>query len=1197
MEPKKYGSVILAVLVLAMLAPVPAIAQVLKGSISGSVTDSQGTIISGAEVKATQAETGAVFITESNSDGVFRFNLLPTGHYTVKISKQGFQGHETQGVIVAAGIDSSLGAVKVPISGDTVPTEAPATATALQGTQTQVASLSSDTVLANFPGIEENEGLDRLALFVPGAVNTRSNNFSNVNGAPFSINGLRGRNNDEQIDGQYNNDNTVAGPNVFLADPNFVQQYVLVSNNFAPEYGRNSGSVVNIITRSGTDAWHGNIYGTLTNTSLSAFSNLQKFNLATKDQSPINRNDEFSGFTIGGPVLKNKLFIFGGFDNEIINTSTLFTTSSLTPTPLGLTQLAGCGSSLNANALTFLNQFGPYAFKAGDPTPLPNPVTGLFSNINVGPCTNVQFGGVERTLPTPTHGYNGVIRADLQLGNDIITSRYIFNRSLFFNGNDNPVAGWAANTHSLGQEALLSWSHNLSAHMVNEARVSFGRLNVDFGGNSIGNPLEPGSKNVFDAFPNVSFSGGGVSIGPATNFPQGRMQNTWQAQDNWNYVLGRHQFKAGINYTYQKSPIIVPVAVNGQFRFNSVSSFLLNNQPNRVEISRGNPESDFREHNTFLYFGDDWKISQNLTLNLGLTWSYFSQPANSLHDATSSREDSPSTALWDTTLPLSVRTTPSVSSVGTNFGPSIGFAYSPQWGGFLTGNGKTVFRGGYRLLYDPAFYNIYTNIATSAPNTYLPVLTGPAATPFSLPATPTGDGVRAQLSPLFTVPTDPRLFPQDSIPSNLKADRVHTWTFGFERELTKNSVFEARYVGNHATHLFQSLNGNPFIADLKTDFPTLVPDNLTPCTAAQAFNPVAIGRVNCNEGIVNSRGNTGYSYYNGLQLEFRANNLFKQLTMRTGYTWSKTLDNTSEVFSTDAAGNTVAFSQNPIWARGAEYSVSAFDTPNVFTLLFTEQLPFFREQHGASGHLLGGWAISGNYIAASGQPYTPLQGFTEAERSATGNFYDSAFTNAFFGADVARPFYGNRHAPADSVGIFAADFCKTIFGITPSNSAFNPGACNTTITNPNQLLSMNSLNAGGQFRGPGTTFGSTQAPVSATADQVRFIINGGTAQQTFGTPFGNVPRGALRDAPQNIFNLTISKDTRITERVSLRIHLTALNAFNHFNFANVDSFLENAGLNPLPNSATNGLFGTGFGQPQFTNANGRTVYVGAKLNF
>src|SRR5262249_41159212 len=148
--------------------------------------------------------------------------------------------------------------------------------------------------------------LDNLALFVPGITNSRNNTFSNSNGVGFSVNGLRGRNNDQQIDGQSNNDLNVNGVDLFVRDPNFVQQYVITTNNFAPEYGRNSGSVVNIVTKSGSNAWHGSLYGDINVSPLNALSNFQEFTKDTKGTLPRTRTDQFSGFTIGGPAIKNK---------------------------------------------------------------------------------------------------------------------------------------------------------------------------------------------------------------------------------------------------------------------------------------------------------------------------------------------------------------------------------------------------------------------------------------------------------------------------------------------------------------------------------------------------------------------------------------------------------------------------------------------------------------------------------------------------------------------------------------------------------------------------------------------------------------------------------------------------------------------------------------------------------------------------
>ncbi len=166
--------------------------------------------------------------------------------------------------------------------------------------------------------------------------------------------------------------------------------------------------------------------------------------------------------------------------------------------------------------------------------------------------------------------------------------------------------------------------------------------------------------------------------------------NTWQAQDNWNFVMGKHTFKAGVNYTFQRSPNIFLPNIDGAFRFANWNAFM-NNTPNRVQLAKGNPSLDFREHDTFLYGGDDWKIGRNLTVNLGLTWSYYGQPANLFNQQEVPRETNPATALWATTssalttaganvigqpIPLvGVRAFPNFPAPKNSFGPSVGFAY------------------------------------------------------------------------------------------------------------------------------------------------------------------------------------------------------------------------------------------------------------------------------------------------------------------------------------------------------------------------------------------------------------------------------------------------------------------------------------------------------------------------------------------
>src|SRR5258707_11771680 len=264
--------------------------------------------------------------------------------------------------------------------------------------------------------------------------------------------------------------------------------------------------------------------------------------------------------------------------------------------------------------------------------------------------------------------------------------------------------------------------------------------------------------------------------------------------------MGKHQIKAGVNWTYQRSPNIFLPNINGAFRFGSWTSFL-NNTPNRIRVAEGPSSLDFREYDTFLYGGDDWKISQSLTVQLGVTWSYYGQPANLFNQITVPRESNPATAFWASTepvgnppgsggpflnpgaaIPLSVRTDPTIPAPKNSFGPSLGFAYSPQWGGFLTGHGKTTIRGGYRFLYDPPFYNIYLNQATSSPQVFLQTFTGgtrgntnPSATTFGLPVVPTGPNVRTSLaSALQHGVFDPRSFAETNMSPNFGPDKVHS---------------------------------------------------------------------------------------------------------------------------------------------------------------------------------------------------------------------------------------------------------------------------------------------------------------------------------------------------------------------------------------------------------------------------------------
>ncbi len=1176
----------------------PANAQVSKGSISGSVTDPQGASVLGASVKAVSKDTNREYTSETDSAGLFRLSLLPPGVYRVEVAKQGFRRLVFDSIEVSVGSDRGLGAVKLEIGEVSATVEVSAAQPLIESTEAQITNSFTATNLQTFAGVLENQGLDNLALTVPGVVNNRDLGFSNTNGTGFAVNGLRGRNNDQQIDGQNNNDNSVAGPGLFISDVEFVQEYQITTSNFSAEYGRNSGSVVNIITKSGTNNVHGAVYGTESSSRLNALSNTQKaFEGLTK---PARFNDEFTGGTVGGPLWKDHVFFFGGFDNEIVSQQQLYSSGSFTPTPTGIATLLACYGS--TPSLQALQTWGPYAIAGGGPTPQGiSPNSPSLTNCTDTVTRTLQLGGVQRTLPTGSKSYNFPIKLDIQTAKNHFYGRYLYNRATFYNTDafGTAAAGYPANVPALSQDYGFSWARTLSSRMSNEFRASYGRLNVEFGSNSIGNTV-PNQSDIGGAISRIIFNDptrSDLGFGPATNAPQGRIVNTYQLQDNWSYFRGRHSLKAGVNFTYQRSPNAFLPNLNGEFRFTNWSTFA-RDIPNRVRIASGDANLDFREKDTFAYFGDDFKVKNNLTLNLGVTWSYYGQPANLFHALTTKRANS-ATPVWDPTLPLSVTTFPAIPAPKNSWAPSVGFAWTPGMGGRFTGNGKTVIRGGYRMAYDPPFYNIYLNISSAAPNVFLNTLTGASATGNPLPANPTGPTIRTQLAPfLLTGLFDPRRFNETSISPDFGPQRTHEWSLGIQREIVSGAVIEARYVGNHATHLFQSVNGNPEILGLSQQYPNLVPSGLTPCPLAQAFDAsfgagsIANGRVNCDLGVVRRRTNTGYSDYNGLQIELRGNQLWHQLSTKAGYTFSKTTDNASEIFGTGAAGGTTAFAQSQVNFTGTEHGLSGIDFRHNFFLSLTEDLPMYRSQQGVLGHILGGWSVSGTYFLASGQPYTPVQGalncfsglFIGQPSSCGGGAaspFDAAFNNAFVGADGAlRPFLGSNSAPVSSVGIFAFDAC-TIFASTGAEPICNPAIANS-------LISLNGINQAADL--------ATYVPAVITNKDVRFIANTVTANSVFGTPFGNAGRNTLRDARSNIATIAIFKTVKVKENFKVVWHMSLVNAFNHPNFSSIDPFIDDAGF---------ASEGNGFGRPELTSGGigaavgspGRSIRFGITLRF
>jgi hypothetical protein len=594
-------------------------------------------------------------------------------------------------------------------------------------------------------------------------------------------------------------------------------------------------------------------------------------------------------------------------------------------------------------------------------------------------------------------------------------------------------------------------------------------------------------------------SGNDLGFGEISGFPQGRIINNSQVQDNATWLRGRHSLKFGGEYTKQRSPSVFLPAFEGTFEFNDFNSFVANT-PNTTTVAFGNPKLNFKEHDLAYYVQDDWRIKDNLTLNLGLRWEWFQQAVNLLHDQTVAQQTGPN-PFWSTALPLSSTTIPHIPEDTNNFSPVFGFAWTPRMFPGLFGDGKTVLRGGFRIAYDPSFYNIFLNVANSAPVVNLaqftagvnPVVPGlPSTTAFN------ANSVQAFLTGFAPFGGDPGERSQTSIAPNFHNPYSEQWNFGVQRQIGERMSAEVRYVGNHTIGNFQSINGNPALGPLiDAGFGNLIPAGLTPCTTpgTPGFSE---GFADCSRTNVFERANSAFSIYHGLQTQFKVAS-WHGLSFNAAYTFSKTIDNASEIFSTGTGGSTNSFGQNPFNTSAGERAESGISFPHTVGLLWIYDLPFAKGQNGLLGHLAGGWQVNGTYRYTSGQPFTVVEGHNVGSLCDPTNFAGSS-------RDACRPILNNAAAPFATVG-----------------ECTNPAAPDCGIADISTGL-------------------DTPTPTSLSA--VHWIINDPNSALFFGSPFLGVGRNTERGQPISTANLSVFKNTKIGERYTLQFQATAFNVMN-----------------------------------------------------
>ncbi|MGA9242312.1 MAG: TonB-dependent receptor [Silvibacterium sp.] len=1000
---------LLAVLAGAILASHNAVGQgITTGSIAGSIADQQEAVVSQASITAVETDSHATFKTVSGADGSFIFHDLPIGTYTLRVESGNFTPFVVNNVRVVAGVTTQLGVQRLTVGSSTTTVTVESTAPILEVTQAQVTTTFDSTAIQSLP---LNTNFDNLALLAPGVVQTHDASFSNSNGVGISANGQRGRSNNFEIDGQDNNDNNVGGPQVFFGSADAISEIQIITNNFGAQYGRNMGSVVNYITKSGTNSFHGSGFEYYTGSWGSSLQNGQKsplFGFCTAGEDPATTGctpitvpryvDNKFGGTLGGPILRDKLWFFWStyWDRTREGGSLATSQGAVTPTPNGLAQLQAAFPG-NPAVASVVNQ-GPYGIKTGNPTPISSSIATQMVTADGVNFVPIEFAQVSRTVPALFNDGEQLGRVDWEpTTKDRFFVRYYYQNDTTTGDLANGPAALAAGgyiditgrTHSIGAD----WTHTFSPAWINQLRYSFQQAVSGFEGGGV----PACTITDFTACPTaVAFSDGtDFGYGYATNLPQEKFIKITQIQDNANWSHGNHNIAFGGAFEYQNSPSTYLPNYNGSFTFADFSSILQGN--GFLNLTNGTPTIPFTENDVALYFQDDWKIRPDLTLNLGLRWEFFGQAANVLHNLTVQRQTGPN-PFWDTSLPLSVTTFQKVPNRWKNYQPRIGFAYNPN-------HGRLVVRGGYAINFDPAFYNIYGNAAIQAPVSIAGGITCGGGFE-CLPATgTTGATVRAQNLGAILPGQDPRFFVEAPLLPNFRNPYTQTYSLGIQYGIGNAAVVEVRYVGNHTVALFQALNGNPTLEPLASAFPSYV----SPSALCQDSTAPGFQTLNCNVGAFQAAvGNTAFSNYNSLQTNVTTR-AFHGLTGTLQYTYSRTIDNTSEILPTGTGGNTLEFAQNPLNTDLGERGVSGISYPNVVAFGFVYETPKFVQGNGFLTKVANGYSLNLVYGYNSGQPLTPYQGLQG--NGPGGTYCDDNFNTFVLGVSSCRPILTNASAP------------------------------------------------------------------------------------------------------------------------------------------------------------------------------------------
>lgn len=1084
--------VVLALLATAtgLFCSASAFAQGTTGTLRGQVLDPTGATVANAQVTATNKETGVSVKSITTSAGTYGFPSLLPGKYSVTVEVSGFKKYVKNDVTVLADQDNVADA-QLELGVATESVEVTAGAVQVQTTSSTLNNDYDSSEVANLPaaGGTQNGSPFNLAMLAPNVIAQPGG----VTGIGGSVGGTRPRENNFVVDGVDDNNLGVTGPNSTVI-PDAIGEFVLLTNQFSAEYGHSSGGQFIVVTKTGTNNWHGSGEWYGQNKNLNAMDNLTKAAIAGKTISgqPDFDNNRFGG-TMGGPIVKDRFFVYGAYEYTTLHGQGS-ATPQLAPTSSGLASL----KSMAADAA----------------------VSNILANFPIAPNNDagsitvngqaIPIGNLTIFSPVFQREHDVQFNTDYTRGKHQFGTRFTFNQEKFINPVNSTQAIFNQNQLVRNRKIALTDAWTISSKLVNDLRLQY-----SYFGESFANPCTacPNDVTIADL--------GSTTIGPSDN--QSQKQNTYQLVDNLSWALGKQTFKFGGQYTHFIYPQFFLPRSNGDYWYNTTQVFINDLKPDNVgRTLRGAGTGSFLGTQSLFagFVQDDFKFNPRLTLNLGVRYEYWTNPVGSNNQALNAISSVPG-----------VITFRKPQTDKNNVGPRVGFAYDPR------GDGKLAVRGGFGVSYGWKFQNF---ASITLPPQLQSELNEPSACTLTPQPSwcPNGTGFLAGggLPSAYIAPATQAAARRltTSYIDDTVMPKILNWTLSIEREVYHNATIEVRYLGTRGLELpvqfrrnhisYFDAGGTPLPMYFRaSDIPTTWTASTPTDDAFNSFNSNIYANFPCTTGpgVCGFRGNVtadppfGASVYHGGSISFkqRARHGF---TFNANYTYSHTLDNSTNEFFTSLLNPRRAQDTNRLTD---DWSSSDLDVRHHFAFSVIYDVPKTKAENRLLKALLNGYQLNSVYLAQTGQPVTLQSGI-----DSNGNG-DSAGDRASFNS------FGTSLAGSD---IFPV--CEATTGTT-SGKAVGTTYIGTVgvVANPNNTnaCNTNTVNANGFDPAIGYT------PVNPNA---KFVVTGPGSK-------ANVGRNSWQTPGFGVWNLGVVKKIPFGEARYLEFRADAFNVLNHKSYS------------------------------------------------